>query len=81
MGREQTIVIKLSMRSRQSNKALIRFNHHEITALRKVQDNSSANADPPSVEVKYGRLELSFSEVRSFLWFPCTCHQRLSKDK
>lgn len=49
IGREQTIVIKLSMRSRQSNKALIRFNHHEITALRKVHDNSSTNTDPPSV--------------------------------
>lgn len=35
IGRGQTIVIKLSMRSRRSCKALIRFNHHEIRALRR----------------------------------------------
>lgn len=35
IGREQTIVIKLSMRSWRSCKALIRFNHHEIRALRR----------------------------------------------
>lgn len=35
IGREQTIVIKLSMRSRRSCKALIWFNHHEIRALRR----------------------------------------------
>lgn len=35
IGREQTILIKLSMRSRRSCKALIWFTHHEIRALRR----------------------------------------------
>lgn len=47
------IVIKLSARRRQSRKALIWFNHHEITALKHWR---RTNADPPSITVNFERL-------------------------
>lgn len=47
------IVIKLSARRRQSRKALIWFNHHEITALKNCQHTT---ADPPSIAVNSERL-------------------------
>lgn len=47
------IVIKLSVWRRQSCKALIWFNHHEIMALKNC---SHTNADPPSVTVNSERL-------------------------